>query len=212
MSLDIFSTGGGSAKKEALKATAARQGNAANLTKGIDQWYTDPNREAQTQSFMGALRGQLGDQTQRGFKDLSRNTKFRTARAGLTGGSQDISRQGRNLDSLFGEQIGNEAQVQDAGNKLRTQDFGTRQDLIDQAYGVSDIGQNAMRRNAMNVAQGPDWATTLYGAGKGIAGGLAKRQENQAFMDALRGQGVGSRPIWDEQAPWKLGKVGFGGD
>ncbi len=188
MALLDFSTGAGAMRKAAKSAGVARQGNAANLTNAADQWYTDPSREAQTHSFMGVLRGQLGDQTQRGFTDLSRNTKFRTARAGLTGGSQDISRQGRNLDSLFGEQLGNEAQVQDAGNKLRTQDFGTRQSLIDQAYGVSDIGQSAQRRNSMNLAEGPDWAKLVYGAGKGIAGGFAKRQESQAFMDAMRGQ------------------------
>jgi len=187
MSLINFSTGAGALRKTAKEATAARQGNASNLVQATDQWYNDPRREAQTQGFMGALRSQLGDQTQRGFTDLARGTKFRTAKAGLTGGSQDASRQKRNLEDLFRTQLSNEGQVQDAGNRLRTQDFGTRQSLIDQAYGVADIGQSAQRNNAMSAADGPDWASTLYGAGQGIAGAFAKRGQNQAFMDAMRG-------------------------
>jgi hypothetical protein len=207
-----FSTGAGAVKRGAKDAIAAQTGNAANLTKAADQWYTDPNREAQTQSFMGALRGQLGDATQRGFTDLARGTKFRTARQGLTGGSVDTRRQTRNLEDLFREQLGNEAKVQDAGNNLRTQDFGTRQSLINQAYGVSDIGQNAARRDATGYADGPDWASTIYGAGSGIAGAFKQRSQNQAFLDALkgsmRGGGIGGGM---PAADWSLGPVGFGG-
>ena len=189
-----FDTGAGALQRESKNALAWRQGNAANLTRAADQWYQDPQREQQTQGFMGALREQLGDRTRRGFTDVARGTKFRTARQGLTGGSQDVSRQTRNLESLFGEQLGNEAQVQDAGNRLRTQDFDTRQALIGQAYGASDLGQSAARRYGMNLAEGPDWATTMYNAGKGIAGGYAQRAQNRTFMDALKG-GSGIQPI-----------------
>ncbi len=196
---------GNTFKSQMTMGIDAKQGNASNLTTAANQWYADPNREAQTQNFMGALRGQLGDATNRNFTDMARATKFRTARAGLTGGSVDARRQTRNLEDLFKTQLGNEAQVQDAGNKLRTQDFGTRQDLIDNAYGVSDIGQSAMRSNALNKAQGPDWATTLYGTGKGIAGAWKTGQDNKAFLDALKGQG-GTGYV-----PPSRQVVGFGG-
>ncbi len=204
MSILDFSTGAGAVKKGAKTALAAQVGNAGNLTTAANNWYADPAREAQTQGFMGALRGQLGDQTQRGFTDLARNTKFRTARAGLTGGSVDARRQTRNLDDLFSTQIGNEAKVQDAGNNLRTGDFNTRQGLIDQAYGVSNIGQAASRGDATSYASGPDWAKLAYGAGNDIAGGIAKRQQNEEFLKALRGSGGvgygdvrgGTNPDW----------------
>lgn len=141
----IFSTGAGRVKRDAANAAAARQGRASNLTRLIGNTFDDPRREQQTQDFMSALRGQLGDATTRGFTDAARRTKFRTAGAGLTGGSVDVSRQKRGLEDLFRRRISDESQVQDAGNELRTQDRATRQSLIDSAYGVADVGQDATR-------------------------------------------------------------------
>src|SRR5690348_10701940 len=140
-----FRTGSGSAMRAASDATAARQGRAGNLVTLINNTFADPAREARTTDFMGALRTQLGDETNRGFTDIARNTKFATARQGLTGGSIDLSRQNRNLQDLFKRRIGNEAQVQDAGNQLRMQDEQLKQSLIGQAYGTADVGQDAMR-------------------------------------------------------------------
>jgi hypothetical protein len=202
---------GNTLKSQMQMGIDARQGNAANLTRATDLWYNDPARERQTQDFMGAMRSQLGDDTTRGFTDTARGTKFRTARQGLTGGSVDARRQTRNLEDLFRQQMGDEAQVQDAGDKLRTQDFSTRQSLFDTAYGTADVGQEAMRRNALNEAQGPDWGDALYRGGAGIAGAFKQRSQNKAFLDAMRGSSVGGMPAPGRTGEWSLGKVGFGG-
>jgi hypothetical protein len=186
-----FRTGAGQVTRAAGNAAAARQGRASNLTTFIDNTFSDPRREAQTQDFMGALRSQLGDATNRGYANVSRGTKFRTARQGLTGGRVDVDRQGRNLEALFSARLGDEARVQDAGNEIRSQDRATRQSLIDSAYGAADVGQDAMRRfigqqGANSQRLGlmlPQFASRVGGD---IAGGYSRRAE----MDAYR-RGVG---------------------
>src|SRR6478735_892460 len=148
MSLGIsnpFATGKGAMMREAKDATAARQGRASNLTTLTHSVFSDPAREQGVQGFMGALRAQTADNTNRNFTDTTRQTKFNTARRGLTGGSVDVNRQKRTLEDLFRRRIGDEAQVQDAGQQLRTQDLGTRQSLINGAYGTADVGQDALR-------------------------------------------------------------------
>ncbi len=140
-----FATGQGAMMREAKDATTARQGRASNLTTLTNDIFSDPRREQGTQDFMGALRTQMADTTDRGYADSSRQTRFNTARRGLTGGSVDVNRQKRGLEDLFRRRISDESQVQDAGQQLRTQDLGTRQSLINSAYGTADVGQDALR-------------------------------------------------------------------
>ncbi len=199
-------------ERESAEAVAAQQGRAQNMTMAADNWLADPERARQQEDFMSALRSQLGDVTNRGFADTSRSTLFGTARQGLTGGRVDVDRQNQNLRDLFQRRIGNEAQVQDAGNSLRTGDFNTRQNLINSAYGVSNLGQGAIRSDATSYADGPDWAKLAYGAGQDIAGGVAKRQQNQAFLDALKGSTRGGPTGYAPTKQWSLGPTGFGGD
>lgn len=185
-----FATGAGAANRAAADATVARQGRAANLTSLIDNTFADPARENRTQDFMGALRTQLGDTTNRGFGNTARSTKFATARQGLTGGSVDVSRQKLNLEDLFRRRISDESQVQDAGNELRTQDQATRQSLIGQAYGTADVGQDAFRTLIGQQGQNNKYLSsllpaTLFSAGKNIAGGLDQRQQ----LNGLRAGG-----------------------
>jgi hypothetical protein len=191
-----FRTGAGAATQAATDAVASRQGRAANLTSLIDNTFSDPSREAGRQDFMEAMRSQLADTTNREFTNLSRNTKFATARQGLTGGSADLARQRRNLEDLFRQRIGDESKVQDAGSDLRTRDLATKQSLIGQAYGTADIGQDAMRGL---IGQRTDLATSmarmlpnaLYQTGNSLAGAYGRRAEMDAFR---RGIGNGSQP------------------
>ena len=187
-----FRTGAGQVTRAARDATAARQGRASNLTTFVNNTFDDPRREAGISDFMGSMRTQLGDETNRGYEDLVRGTKFRTARAGLTGGRVDVDRQGRNLEALFRERIGNEGRVQDAGSQLRTQDRGTRQSLINSAYGTADIGQDAWRNFIGQQSQNSNYLSTLLpqfvaNTGAGIAGGYSRRAELDAY-----GRGVGA--------------------
>lgn len=195
MALNIknpFRTGSGAVTRAATDATAARQGRAQNLTMLADSVFSDPARENQTQDFMGALRTQLGDNTRRGYADAVRGTKFATARRGLTGGSVDASRQKRNLEDLFRRQIGDEAQVQDAGNQMRTQDLASKQAWLDSAYGTSDIGQNAARGMIGQQAQNSQYLSTLLpqwaaSTGAGVAGGYSRRAELDAYRRGMGG-------------------------
>lgn len=176
------STGAGETRRAATDAVAARQGRARNLTMLTDNIFNDPRREQGRQDFMGALRTQLGDNTNRGFGRLSRGTKFATARQGLTGGRVDVDRQQRNLEDLFRERISNEAQVQDAGNQLRTQDMGLRQSILNGAYGVADVGQDAMRRMIGGQADNANylsafWPQLASDIGGGFADAYRRRRE-----------------------------------
>lgn len=191
--MGIFSTGAGKVKREGAKQASARQGRASNLTTAANQWFDDPNRGAQRDQFMGALRTQLADNTDRGFTDTARQTKFATARQGLTGGRVDVDRQSRNLEDLFRRRISDEAQVQDAGQNLRMQDLDTRQSLIDGAYGAADVGQSAARSMLGAQAQNADYLSTIlpnmvYGAGSGIARGYQNRAQMEAFLRGLQPQ------------------------
>ncbi len=185
-----FRTGAGAATAAARDAATARQGRSSNLVRSIDQAFDDPRREQQIGDFTGALREQLGDTTNRGFADLSRGTKFATARAGLTGGRVDVDRQSRNLDELFRRRLSDEGQVQDAGNRLRTQDRTTRQSLIDAAYGAGDVGQAATRRMIGGQADNEAYLSSLLpslvaGAGNGLAGAFSRRAEMGEYRRAM---------------------------
>jgi hypothetical protein len=160
--MGLFSTGAGTATRAARDAATARQGRAGNLTLLTDSVFNDPRRESGVQDFMTALRGQLGQNTMRGFADTARRTKFATARTGLTGGRVDVDRQGRNLEDLFRRQISDESQVQDAGNSLRTQDQATRQSLLDTAWGAANTGQDAMRGMIGQQAQNSNYLSALW--------------------------------------------------
>lgn len=183
-----FRTGKKAAQRAAADSVAARQGRATNLTMQADNWMADPSHDAQRDDFMSALRTQLGDSTDRNFADTARGTKFATARQGLTGGSTDIERQRRNLEDLFAERVNNEGKVQDAGMQLDDRTQQTYQALIDQAYGVADVGQSAMRNYASNAASGPGFWSTMYNTGQDLAGVWARRQQNDEFLRGLNPQ------------------------
>jgi len=189
--MSIFRTGAGAANRAARDAAAARQGRAANLTGLIDSIFSDPKREAGITDFMGAYRSQLGDATNRGFADTSRSAKFATARQGLTGGRVDVDRQQRMLEDLFRRRISNEAQVQDAGNSLRTQDQATRESLINGAYGAANTGQDAMRRLIGQQADNANqFSSLLPNAVSSLGGGFAdayRRRRQGSIYDTASG-------------------------
>ncbi len=190
--MGLFSTGAGAATRAARDTVAAQQGRAGNLTMLADNVFSDPRREQQTTDFMGALRGQLGQNTMRGFADTARKTKFATARAGLTGGRVDVDRQGRNLEDLFRQRIADESQVQDAGNSLRTQDDMARQQWLDSIYGASNIGQGAARNFAGQQAQNANYLSALWprlfqNTAGGIADAYGRRREASVTAGAAGG-------------------------
>jgi hypothetical protein len=111
----------------------------------INNSFADPGREQQRQSFVTALRSRLGDATDRGFETASRQNLFRTARAGLTGGSTDISRQRRGLESLFEQRTADEGQAQGAYADLLAGDEAQRSALVSSLLSRSNPGAGAMQ-------------------------------------------------------------------
>jgi hypothetical protein len=189
--MGIFSTGAGAANRAARDTVAAGQGRASNLTTLIGNTFSDPRRAQQRTSFMDALRSQLADTTSRGYTNTARQTKFATARQGLTGGRVDVDRQGRNLEDLFQRRIADEGQVQDAGNSLRMQDEALRSSLMDTAYGASNIGQGAGRGFASGIAgnaaqMGAFWPQLGYNIGNSFADAYSRRR-NAGVMGAAGG-------------------------
>ncbi len=184
--MGIFSTGAGGVTRAARDAAAARQGRAGNLTMLTDSVFNDPRREQQTEDFTSALRGQLDDNTMRGFTDAARSTKFATARQGLTGGRVDVDRQRRNLEDLFRRRIANEAQVRDAGNDLRTQDMAQRQRLLDAAWGTANVGQDATRSMIGQQGQNANylsalWPTLFNSTAGSFANAYRQRREGDVY-------------------------------
>lgn len=182
-----FRTGAGGVTDAASTMAAGQQGRAANLTTLANSWFDDPNRATQRGTFMDALRTQLADTTNRGFADTARNTKFATARQGLTGGRVDVDRQRRNIEDLFRRRIANEAQVQDAGNQLRTRDLATRQSLIGSAYGAADVGADASRQLIGQRADNANYLSTLLPSFINSTGSdLASAYSRRAMLDEFR--------------------------
>jgi hypothetical protein len=211
-----FRTNKGQVNKAAQQLVASRQGRAGNLAMLADSVFSDPAREQQTQSFMDALRAQLGEATQRGFQDAARATKFATARQGLTGGSVDASRQGRNLEDLFARQIANETQVQDAGQQLRMQDQQARQAALDMAYGGADVGQAASRQLVGQMGQNAMALSSMLpqfvaSAGSGLASGYARARDADAFLRALRGTPGGNPYAGSGVSPYANFGIGLAG-
>ncbi len=197
MGIFDFSTNAGDVTRAGNNANTAARGRASTLTTLVNNTFADPRREQQTQDFMGALRTRLGDQTNKDFTRTARNTKFATARAGLTGGRVDVDRQGNNLNDLFERRISNEGQVQDAGNTLRQQDEGQRAALVKAAYGISDAGSGATQgllQGSANSANNMNavWARLFANTASGLAGAYGDRANSRAYYD-------GFTPKWTYQ-------------
>jgi hypothetical protein len=173
-----FRTGGGAVTRAATDLNAAQQGRLTNLTTGINNVFADPAREAQTQAFMGALRGNLARTTDKNFGDIARKTKFATARQGLTGGSVDVSRQGENISDLLDARLRDESQVLGAGDTLRQNDQAFRQQALSQALGAAGLGSPSLAGGAVQGNMLPDFVAQSLDS---LFAGYKTRQQNAAL-------------------------------
>lgn len=185
-----MSSGTSRAEKQARIAENERL-QAINEGTGQVNAIFGPGREREIGDFLQALRDRnqasLGDQK----TILDRNTRFRTARRGVTGGSSDIDAKRRNQKSFIQALIGAEDRAQGAVGQLRQSDENTRQRLIDMVFGGSDATTATQRASQalqgnIQQAQGnfiPQALSDIVGAG---ANAYATGVQGDAFRAGSR--------------------------
>lgn len=83
--------GGGGAAKQAAATEAQRQADIQSGVARVNSVYDSPDRAKQRDEFLQAMLGKLTGDVNRQKVVATRNMKFSNARAGLSGGSQEIA-------------------------------------------------------------------------------------------------------------------------
>jgi hypothetical protein len=192
--------GGGKdkASKAAERAERERQATISRNVASINRAYG--GREAQYSDYLSAVQRQLGDEVTRQRADASRQSRFATARGGLTGGSAAIDA-GRQL-AREGAQASIEAerQAQGAVGRLRSADEDARLNLISLAQSGNDIGNAQDRAAAANRAnlQAARGENLVQGLGSMFAASTRASQAAQeaaALRRGLRSSEIYSGPF-----------------
>lgn len=179
-----------------VEQETARRKQIGETTDRINSIYDAPERQAQYNDFVNAVREKyLGDASkQKAIAD--RETKFATARSGLTGGSRDVDAK-RQLGEEYTQGILQaENRAQSALGDLKAQDNSSRMNLIQMAQSGLDAGTAATRAMA-NVKAGTAGAladSTTQGLGDIFANsaGIYRKQQEAAAMRAGRTAPLGS--------------------
>ncbi|MCW0413477.1 hypothetical protein NG831_06560 [Xanthomonas sacchari] len=131
------------AQKEAQRAEALRQGNIASSVAAINSAYSNPQRSADINDFLGATRSFYTNELGRQKQVADRSLKFAMARNGLTGGSATIDAN-RTLGENYQQGVLNADRLaQSAANNLRTSDEQSRLNLIAMAQNGLDATTSA---------------------------------------------------------------------
>lgn len=160
---------------------AARKQQIADTTAAVNKVYDSPERQAQYNDFINAVRAKNNQDLSRQQTIANLQTKFATARNGLTGGSRDVDAQ-----RLLGQEyqqgvLSAEQKAQGALAGLKNSDNSSRLQLIQlaqQGLGATDAaaraeaGSQADAQNALSNA-------TVNGLGDMFAGTTAAYQANQ---------------------------------
>lgn len=180
----------------AQEAEAERKQQIGATTDRINKIYDAPERQAQYGDFVNAVRDKyLGDANkQKVIAD--RETKFATARSGLTGGSREVDSK-RQLGEEYTQGILQaENKAQSALGDLKAQDNSSRMNLIQLAQSGLDASTAASRAMA-NTKAGTAGAladSTMQGLGDVFAGSAAvyRKQQDAAALRAGRTAPLGS--------------------
>lgn len=178
------------AQREATRAEEARQARIADTTRRINKVYDAPARQQQYSDFVSAVRKRYVDDANRQKAVATRQLKFANARAGLTGGSQDVDSR-RTLGEEYTRGIlDSESKAQGALADLRNQDEQSRLQLIQLGQSGLDATTAAQRAGALarsNAASALD-GSAVRGLGDifGATADTYKRQQEAAAF--RRGQ------------------------
>lgn len=156
-------------------------------------------REAQYGDYLKALRDRYTADLTDQSAIVDRKSKFGLARRGVIGGSSEIDKQRANRKRYIQALIGNESNANAAVGRLRQQDEGSRQNLINMIFGGMDATQAAQRAGysmRSNIASAQSdfvpYALDSIGEAAADAYGYGARKEaysqgGQSARDALYG-------------------------
>jgi hypothetical protein len=149
---------GGSTNKASKAAEAAEAKRKAEITAGqqrIEGIFSSPERQQQYDDFVNSQRQYLQQDLDREHRDNTLQTKFATARSGLSGGSVDVDRQ-TDLAEIYLRGVAEaERRAQNSGAELRAQDQDSKQQLFSQLLAGADAttaAQNAAQMMRTNSA------------------------------------------------------------
>ncbi len=195
-----------SASDAAAASDAARTQRISNATNAINGIYDSPQRQQQYSDFLGAVRSNYSTDLNRQQDIASRQTKFASARNGLTGGSADVDARtllGQDYDRGI---VNAETKAQGALSGLKASDNQARLNLTQLAASGLDT-TTAAQQAASSLQQATGQAlsnSTANGLGD-VFGAATKayQTEQQAAatragyrqpLGSLYGTGVPGRP------------------
>lgn len=142
------------AQKAATQAEKQRQAEIKYGQRRIEGIFSSPERNQQYEDFVASQRGYLQSDLDREHEKNQRQTKFATARSGLSGGSVDVDRN-RLLSETYLRGIAEaENKAQNAGAELRANDQASKQSLFSQLLAGGDAttaAQNAAQMMSNNA-------------------------------------------------------------
>lgn len=173
--------GGGGNNKAATQAAQAEGLRQANITRNVgmvNQAYSNPQREADINDFLGATRSFYRQNLDRQKGTADRSLKFAMARSGLSGGSAAVD-----ANRLLGENyqqgvLSADRLAQKAANDLRMADDQSRMNMISLAQSGADMttgGARAAEQLRANLA-GANASLNADSLGN-VFGGLAAMYE-----------------------------------
>jgi hypothetical protein len=192
--MGIFSTGTGKTNKLAAAAEATRQKQIDSSTGRINAIFDDPQRGAQRQNFLEALRGQYQDVIGRQQGDAQRRLKFALARSGQTAGSVDVDSNRRLQDDRTRALLNAEGNAQGAFADLLGQDEAARSNLIGMARSGADTS-TAAARAAQSMQASIGKANRGLGA-ETFADAFSSTGENYKRMEENAERRRGMTSVW----------------
>lgn len=168
-------SGSNKAQREAQAVEQQRQAQIAHTVAEINRIYDSPQREAQIQDFVSAMRDYYGQDLDRQKAQNDRALKFALARGGLTGGSTQIDQSRRLGEDYQRGVLAADRQAQGAGAQLRSQDQSSKMNLIAMAQSGLDATTAAQQAaSSMRSALESQMATSRVQGLGDMFGDLAK--------------------------------------
>jgi hypothetical protein len=133
------------AEQRAVDQEAQRRSQIAGTEKALAGVYEGPQRQAQYQDFLAALRQNYSTDLNRQKTVATRGQKFGLARAGLTGGSTAVDAKRQLGEDFATGTLNAENKAQAALGNLRSTDEATRNNLFQLGVQGADATTTASR-------------------------------------------------------------------
>lgn len=194
--------GGNNASRAAAQQEQQRQSEIGQNVTAINGAFA--NRGSEYANYKAALQSQYQQELNRQQAIAARNSKFSTARSGLTGGSAGVD-----AGTLLGQDMarGTIAAQQQVGSsvaKLQASDEATREQMISLAQAGGDVGNAATQTaNALQANLG-NAKSVNAAAGLGDVFGDVSSAVSQAQNAAALRSGILKGQVYSQKAPGSL--------